>query len=79
MAEYFLKKYQKLDYDDFIRNYDIELIDENYVKVIESASLTIVRPDTNEFEWDFGVTFDDAKDPNITYSLTFGKIEPLIS
>ncbi|MEW4922568.1 hypothetical protein [Algibacter sp. 2305UL17-15] len=58
-------------YKNFQINYNIELIDINYIKVIESASLTIVRPNINEFEWDFGVTFDDTPDENITYDLTF--------
>lgn len=58
-------------YKNFQINYDIELIDENYVKVTESASLTIVRPDINEFEWDFGVIFDDTEDENIEYDLSF--------
>ena len=58
-------------YKNFQINYNIEQIDTNYVKVIESASLTIVRPDINEFEWDFGVTFDDTEDKKIKYDLSY--------
>lgn len=58
-------------YKNFQLNYNIELLDENYVEVLESASLTIVRPNVEEFEWDFGVTFEDSQDENIKYDLSF--------
>lgn len=58
-------------YKNFQINYEIKLLDDNYVEVSESASLTIVRPNKDEFNWDFGVTFDDSEDENIKYNLSF--------
>ena len=58
-------------YKNIQLNYYIELIKESYVKITESASLTIVRPDINEFEWDFGVTYLKSEDENIDYDLFF--------
>lgn len=58
-------------YKNFQINYEIKLLDDNYVEVMERASLTIVRPNKDEFNWDFGVTFDDSEDENIKYDLSF--------
>lgn len=58
-------------YKNFQLNYDIELLDEHYIKVIESASLTIVRPSEKEFDWDFGVTYVQTEDTRIKSDLYF--------
>jgi hypothetical protein len=69
--ELFLSDNISYYYKNFQINYEIKLLDDNYVEILERASLTIVRPNEDEFDWDFGVTFDDTKDENIKYDLSF--------
>jgi hypothetical protein len=58
-------------YKNFQLSYTLSLEDEIYVRIIEKATLTIVRPNREVFEWDFGVVNMLDKDERITSLLKF--------
>lgn len=58
-------------YKNFQLKYDIELIDDDHVKITESASLTIVRPNTEKFQWEFGLYYEELEDKIFNPTLFF--------
>lgn len=47
-------------YKNFQLNYSIKKVSNSIVEIEETASLTIVRPNIDEFVWDFGVIYDNT-------------------
>jgi hypothetical protein len=46
-------------YKNFQVNYHFELIDDKYVKILEKTSFTIMRPNKNEFTFDFKSSYNN--------------------
>lgn len=57
-------------YKNFQVNYYIELIDNKYVSVTERSSFTIMRPNKDEFEFDFKSSYDNS-DPDANTDIKF--------
>lgn len=57
-------------YKNFQVNYDICLLDNKYVSVTERSSFTIMRPNKEEFEFDFKSIYDNS-DENASTDIKF--------
>lgn len=62
--DFFKKSNISYFYRNFQLNYKISLLEGKYLRISEKASYTLIRPNTEEFSWDFGFASkinDDGK------------------
>ncbi len=63
-------------YKNFQIHYNFQLLENNIVKISESASYTVVRPNTDEFNWDYSLAIhEDAPDPKPEPKITVKQLE----